>query len=352
MSHHTDWVSVVMPNYNKGAFALQAAESVLGQTHPHTELLFIDDHSTDGSDEPVRTIAASDSRVKFLITPVERSGGSIARNIGLKNARGKYIIFMDSDDLMDAHCAAGRVSEFADSPDLDFIAFPMGIFFKTAGDTDLITNIPKGIPDMERFVLRDQPWLISGPIWKKDFLTEIGGLNPSLISQQDADLHVRALIHTNAYRYVHNAPTVHYRQDVESIARSYSQSYESLLQRAAMLKNQLDVARQANKLTGGFKTALAQYLLDIAQMLRWYKAAEGVAARTTALEIWSKAMEILDEKAYRTGLKYIRFKHNMWWNRAPLLQKWVEEWYKGRLGELIFVPSATLCKSVMSDWNE
>jgi glycosyltransferase involved in cell wall biosynthesis len=337
-----------MPNYNKGVFATQAAESVLAQTYANTELIFIDDHSTDGSDEPVRAMAASDQRVKFYITPVERSGGGIARNIGIKNARGKYIIFLDSDDLMDPHCVAERITAFHATPDLDFIAFPMGIFINKVGDTDFITNIPKRAPDIERFVLRDQPWLISGPIWKKDFLMRIGAFDISLSSQQDADLHVRALIHTDAYRYVHNAPAVHYRQEVESISRSNSQNYDSLLQRAAMLKNHLDMASQFGKLTDGLKMAIAQYFLDIAQMLRWHKATEGVAARATALDIWAMAMELVDQDAYQTGLNYIRFKHNMRWNRLPLVQNRIEQWYQRRLGNLIFAPSATLCKSVFS----
>ncbi len=347
IQERSDWVSVIMPNYNKGEFAAIAATSVLAQTHANVELIFIDDHSNDGSEIPIGEMAVKDERVKLLSTPASRSGGGLARNIGIKEARGEYIIFLDSDDYMDPQCVEGRIAAMKACETCDFIAFPMGVFYKIPGDSMLITNIPKSTPDLVRFVLRDQPWLISGAIWKSDFIRKLGGFSTSLISQQDADLHTRALIATKSYKYIHNAPTVHYRQEVESIARNNSQSYEALLQRAEMLREHIALAAASQSLSHEMRVAFAQYLLDIAQMMRWHKATAGKEATIIALKVWYVAYdnELIDSRMYRLGREYIKFKHSMLWNTMPVLQHRRELRYRRQLGNLIFTPSLTLCKS-------
>ena len=88
-----------MPVYNAGAYLAPAIESVLGQTLRDLELIIVDDVSTDGSLDVARGYAAKDSRVRVMA--MENNGGpGIARNRGIDAARGEYLGFMDSDDLM------------------------------------------------------------------------------------------------------------------------------------------------------------------------------------------------------------------------------------------------------------
>jgi glycosyltransferase involved in cell wall biosynthesis len=91
-------VSIVMPAFNASRFIAAAIESVLSQTYPHWELLVVEDCSSDNTLEIARNYANKDDRIRIF--PQSRNQGvTAARNHALSNARGKYIAFLDSDDL-------------------------------------------------------------------------------------------------------------------------------------------------------------------------------------------------------------------------------------------------------------
>ena len=90
-------VSVVMPVYNAGEYLSRAIGDVLSQTLSELELICVDDGSTDNSADIIKRFAAKDKRVKVIRE--KNAGPSVARNSGLKSAKGKYIIFLDADDF-------------------------------------------------------------------------------------------------------------------------------------------------------------------------------------------------------------------------------------------------------------
>lgn len=91
-------VSIITPNYNCGRFIAQTVESVLAQTYPHWELLIQDDCSTDDSVAVAERYAARDPRIKIEVNP-RNCGAALTRNRALARARGRWIAFLDSDDL-------------------------------------------------------------------------------------------------------------------------------------------------------------------------------------------------------------------------------------------------------------
>ena len=91
-------VSIIMPAYNAAKTIQASIESVIAQTHKDWELIIIDDCSTDGTFKLVRNIAANDDRIR-LLTNEHNLGVSSTRNIGITQAQGEYIAFLDSDDL-------------------------------------------------------------------------------------------------------------------------------------------------------------------------------------------------------------------------------------------------------------
>jgi len=98
MSKSSPIVSVVTPVYNAALFLEKTIQSVLNQTYPHWELLLIDDCSTDTSFEIAKGYSEKDSRIKSYQLS-ENQGAGIARNLGIKEASGSYIAFLDADDL-------------------------------------------------------------------------------------------------------------------------------------------------------------------------------------------------------------------------------------------------------------
>lgn len=91
-------VSVIIPVYNRENMLEECVASVQNQSYQNWEVLLIDDGSTDGTKSICCCLKEKDSRIIFLETP--HSGVSAARNKGLKEARGEYLFFLDSDDVI------------------------------------------------------------------------------------------------------------------------------------------------------------------------------------------------------------------------------------------------------------
>ena len=89
-------ISIIVPVYNREKLLEKSLESLLRQEFKDIEIICIDDGSTDGSLEKLQAYASKDKRVK--VYHKENGGVSSARNLGLKVATGKYIMFCDSDD--------------------------------------------------------------------------------------------------------------------------------------------------------------------------------------------------------------------------------------------------------------
>lgn len=91
-------VSIITPSWNCGKFLEETIKSIQTQTYTNWELLFQDDCSTDDTKERVLRLAAEDARIKYECNP-QNSGAAITRNNALRRAKGKWIAFLDSDDL-------------------------------------------------------------------------------------------------------------------------------------------------------------------------------------------------------------------------------------------------------------
>ena len=90
-------VSIIMPSYNTAKYIVNAIHSVLQQTYSNWELIIVDDCSTDNTDEIIKPFLVDD-RIIYLKNE-KNSGAAISRNRALREAKGRWIAFLDSDDL-------------------------------------------------------------------------------------------------------------------------------------------------------------------------------------------------------------------------------------------------------------
>ena len=93
-----DKVSIIIPVHNAGNYIEDTVRSVLDQTFSGWELILVENGSTDDSKEKLEKIGTLDTRIKVM-SLTEASSAAKARNAGIKEAKGRYIAFLDADDL-------------------------------------------------------------------------------------------------------------------------------------------------------------------------------------------------------------------------------------------------------------
>lgn len=90
-------VSIIMPSYNTAEYIAETVQSVIAQIYQNWELIIVDDCSTDDTDEVIKPFLA-DGRIRYFKNE-KNSGAAVSRNRALREAKGKWIAFLDSDDL-------------------------------------------------------------------------------------------------------------------------------------------------------------------------------------------------------------------------------------------------------------
>lgn len=184
-------VSVIVPSFNKRAYLGDTIDSVQSQTQPRWELIIIDDGSSDGSQDLVAQRALSDARIRLLCDGNSR-GANVRRNQGVEASRSPFILFLDADDLLASECLANRLA-IMQTRDLDFAVFPMQVFERTPGDRKHVWS-PTTRHPLDDFLRHIVAWSIMQPIWRREFVKEIGGFDPDFRRYQDVEFHTRALL--------------------------------------------------------------------------------------------------------------------------------------------------------------
>jgi GT2 family glycosyltransferase/glycosyltransferase involved in cell wall biosynthesis len=172
-------VSVVIPLFNQGHFLLGAIESVRAAGYPHIEIVVVDDGSTDP-----QTIEIFDQLGGVTKVRQANAGLSAARNAGIAAAAGRYVVPLDSDDLLSAGFLGPAVDALRRNPELGYVAGYLRYF----GLLDY-THVPAGyVPHLSLIV---NTHVRATALFRREALTSIGGYDIELPAFEDWDLHVR-----------------------------------------------------------------------------------------------------------------------------------------------------------------
>ena len=120
MPNYQPKVSVVIPVYNTADYLRETLNSICDQTLKELEIILLNDGSTDDSMSIIEDFAARDSRIQYHVQP--NQGLSVARNQAIRYSTGKYIYFMDSDDILD-WTALQKCYLTCEEDNLDFVFF-------------------------------------------------------------------------------------------------------------------------------------------------------------------------------------------------------------------------------------
>ena len=200
---------MVIPTRGRRPLLQQTLDSVGAQTLTDWEAVVVGDGSPDDTATWLAAAAVGDPRIR-PIALVGTGGANAARNGGLAAARGRYVLFLDSDDLLEPDCLRLRLRRLDARPDLDFTVHAMRCFADRPNDTDRAWNTLTDEDDFDRYLLLDGPWQTAGALWRRTSLGRVGPWDPGLLSLQDLDFHLRALAAGLRYEKV-NAWDCHYR---------------------------------------------------------------------------------------------------------------------------------------------
>ncbi len=202
-------ISVVMPVYNGERYLPTALDSVLSQSFNDFELLCVDDGSTDKSPQIISAYARKDSRVRLIRNTHTNVGEG--RNRGLSEAKGKYVIFLDADDIFEPKLLQ-RLYERIEETESDICFCAANQFDDRTGKIigRLGVNLDSRLRDKEVFSWRDRekeffrcttpaPW---NKLYRKDFLDRSGIIFPSLHTAEDLYLSSCTLAAAERISYV------------------------------------------------------------------------------------------------------------------------------------------------------
>jgi glycosyltransferase involved in cell wall biosynthesis len=186
-------ISVVIPTRNRAAYLLEALRSVFEQTYRDFEIIVVDDGSTDGTQQALESLV-NQKTIRYLLR--DPKGVSAARNFGIEQAQGKYIAFLDSDDLFLPTKLAKQIQVLQMKPGLGFVH----CWFRKFNDD----GADLGIRDTSRFqgavypqMLLEWSVLMAMPcmLMSKKAIEEAGGFDEKMTWAEDLDLWRRIARH-------------------------------------------------------------------------------------------------------------------------------------------------------------
>lgn len=231
-------VNVVIPCYNQAHFLSDAIESVLSQTYTDFEVIVVDDGSKDDTKEVASGYAGEDQRVRLIRQ--ENRGLAGARNRGLAEAGGEYVVFLDSDDRLLEGALEVGVRELHAHPGC---AFASGRCTFIAADGSPILRLEQerveGDPHIE--LLRAGPILVPAVMYRRSIFEVVGGFDESYRAAEDYALYYR--VASRFPIHCHDTPVAEVRRHEGSMTRDFP----------LMLRSNLSALRSQRRYVKGNK---------------------------------------------------------------------------------------------------
>ncbi len=177
-------VSVIVPCYNGAAFLEEALRSALAQSYPEVEVVVVDDGSTDSSAEIARRFP-----VRYIRQ--ENRGLSEARNLGIRESKGSYLVFLDADDRLKPRAIETGLGALALRPDC---ALTVGDHVFIAADSSYLADSAKERhlhSHYEALLRSNFIEMISSVLFRRSIFDEVGGFDATLRVAEDYELYLR-----------------------------------------------------------------------------------------------------------------------------------------------------------------
>lgn len=222
-------ISIIVPAFNVEKYIKRTLNSIINQTFKYFELIVVNDGSTDNTLEIIKdTLFNSDINYNIINKPNE--GVSIARNVGIKSAKGDYIFFLDGDDFIKEDCIEklynALISNNCDTAYTNYV--------KINENYEEIDSIPKiNLPEIsssEYLIKLEATMTITFSfcqiMYKKSILTDNKlFFNPQMKYGEDTDFALRALAHINQIAYVSEQLIFYVQREDSATSKSLFNRY-------------------------------------------------------------------------------------------------------------------------------
>ena len=221
-THSSVLISVIIPTYNRANSIIDTIQSVVKQNIEALEILICDDFSTDNTEDVVNEYSKKYKNIKLLRRQDKGKGANYARNNGIENACGKYLVFLDSDDVLTEKSLSDRLKVFEDNPNIDLVY----------GDVE-VGNFVHRFDKIQDFDQNSYIWEelslcpFSVMMMKKDVFPTTPLLDVSLPSWQDDNMILN--LHKCKKKFFHCGKVVASMRRVDSnISSNYWKRYNGL----------------------------------------------------------------------------------------------------------------------------
>lgn len=212
-------VSIIIPTYNRAHLISETLDSIIAQTYKNWECIIVDDGSTDNTENLINDYIKKNSKFKIYKRPnYLPKGANACRNYGLEKAKGSFVNWFDSDDIMHADKLMQQINHLQNTE------FPFtvcqSLVFENDMDNILGLRCEKIYSDnfFGDFVTNKVNWLTQAPLIRRSFIENHKlSFDESLSQSQERDFYIRALDIVKDYHY-DNTPLVYLRKHEDSIS--------------------------------------------------------------------------------------------------------------------------------------
>ena len=210
-------VSIIMPAYNSSRWISDSIQSVFEQNYVQWELLIVDDGSTDNTKNIVKDFL-NDKRIKYFYQ--DNYGPAVARNLGISKASGKYLAFLDSDDLWKPNKLELQLNYLKNNPDCCLIHTNYSTFESNTQNSKPFRQTPwfSNWDENERLLMFDTIGTLT-VFTKTQLIKNLGGFRNDFHGTEDWDLWIRVSKEGKISKLHDN--TAYYRIHPEGISQSF-----------------------------------------------------------------------------------------------------------------------------------
>ncbi|MEM7329329.1 MAG: glycosyltransferase [Pseudomonadota bacterium] len=310
-------ISVIIPTFNRADLVLRAVRSVLAQRDVRTEIIVVDDGSTDNTIEALEALSVA-TNARLQIVKQSNAGASAARNHGLKLATGDFIQFLDSDDTLNPNKLAIQYDALASNPEAS-VSFCHGWLQQSGRETQIGLNLGREPAAYIESLCGPEVHIVQtqSPLWRRDVLESIRW-NENISLGDDVEFTIRCLLNVKHVVFIEEALfTVHEHggdrlsdfstNDIRlnSLMVTQSTIYEALRDRAAW--NEKCAAQMRQVIRSVYAVALQR--VSASELREFEMNARSVLGRdwkTSALMVLSATRLIGGRYAARLVVKTAR----------------------------------------------